>query len=82
MGFILIMPLIKFNLHYFLANFLNRIIYFDSYTLRKKVRKLSLGRHLFKRYTFVPKGCILVPSWYIFVPLGTKVYLFEKVPPQ
>jgi len=67
----------------------------------KKVRKLSLGRYIFKRYTFVPNGCILVPSWYTFVPkgcilvpswyifvqlwynpLGTKVYLFEKVPPQ
>jgi len=31
---------------------------------KKKVQKLSLGRYLFKRYTFVPKGCILVPSWY------------------
>jgi len=29
-------------------------------TLRKKVQKLSLGLYLFKRYTFVPKGCILV----------------------
>jgi len=27
----------------------------------KKVQKLSLGLYLFKRYTFVPKGCILVP---------------------
>jgi len=24
-------------------------------------KKLSLGLYLFKRYTFVPKGCILVP---------------------
>jgi len=31
------------------------------YTLRKKVQKLSLGLYLFKRYTFVPKGCVLVP---------------------
>jgi len=31
-------------------------------TLRKKkVQKLSLGLYLFKRYTLVPKGCILVP---------------------
>jgi len=28
---------------------------------KKKVQKLSLGLYLFKRYTFVPKGCILVP---------------------
>jgi len=28
---------------------------------QKKVQKLSLGLYLFKRYTFVPKGCILVP---------------------
>jgi len=27
----------------------------------KKVQKLSLGLYLFKRYTFGPKGCILVP---------------------
>jgi len=27
----------------------------------KKVQKLSLGLYLFKRYTFVPKCCILVP---------------------
>jgi len=26
----------------------------------KKVQKLPLGLYLFKRYTFVPKGCILV----------------------
>jgi len=25
----------------------------------KKIQKLSLGLCLFKRYTFVPKGCIL-----------------------
>jgi len=24
---------------------------------KKKVQKLSLGRYLFKRYTFVAKGC-------------------------
>jgi len=29
--------------------------------IKKKVKKLSLGLYLFKRYTFVPKGCILVP---------------------
>jgi len=37
---------------------------FDNcvYTLsEKKVQKLSLGLYPFKRYTFVPKGCILVP---------------------
>jgi len=33
----------------------------DIYTLRKKVQKLSLGLYLFKRYTFVSKGYILVP---------------------
>jgi len=27
----------------------------------KKVQNQSLGLYLFKRYTFVPKGCILVP---------------------
>ncbi len=27
-----------------------------------KVQKLSLGRYLFKRYMFVPKGSILVPQ--------------------
>jgi len=27
----------------------------------KKVQKLSLGLYFFKRYTFVSKGCILVP---------------------
>jgi len=32
------------------------------YTLsEKKVQKLSLGLYLFKRYTFVTKGCILIP---------------------
>jgi len=28
---------------------------------KKKVQKLSLGLYLFKRYTFVSKGYILVP---------------------
>jgi len=32
----------------------------SAFSLRKKVQKLSLGRYLFKKYTFVPKGCILV----------------------
>jgi len=39
---------------------------------KKKVQKLSLGLYLFKRYTFVPKDCILVPSWYILAP---KMYI-------
>jgi len=38
----------------------------------KKVQKLTLGLYLFKRYTFVPKGCILVPYWYILAP---KMYI-------
>ncbi len=44
-----------------------------------KVQKLSLGRYLFKRYCFVPKGSILVPQMCILVP---KRYNFEKVRPQ
>jgi len=35
-------------------------IYFSTLS-EKKVQKLSLGRYLFKGYTFVPKGCILIP---------------------
>jgi len=34
---------------------------------KKKVQKLSLWRYLFKRYTFVPKVCILVK-----IHIGTK----------
>ncbi len=32
-----------------------------SKTLRSNVQQLSLGRYLFKKYTFVPKGSIVVP---------------------
>ncbi len=31
------------------------------HTLSEITQKLSLGRYLFKRYMFVPKGSILVP---------------------
>jgi len=34
---------------------------YNKYTQKKKVQKLSLGLYLFKRYTSVSKGCILVP---------------------
>jgi len=30
------------------------------YTQKKRYKSC----HLFKRYTFVPKGCTLVPLWY------------------
>lgn len=43
--------------------------------LRKKVQKPSLGRCLFKRYSFAAEGSILVPKRY-------KSVTFEKVPPQ
>jgi len=32
-----------------------------THSQKKKAQKLSLGQYLFKRYTFVPKGCKLVP---------------------
>jgi len=54
----------------------------SNYSLsEKKVQNLSLGRYLFKRYTFVPKGCILVlvPNMH---PLGTKVYLLKRYRPS
>jgi len=56
---------------------------FVQHTLSdKKVQKLSLGLYLFKRYTFVPKGCILVPYCYILAPKMDKVYLLKRYSPS
>jgi len=38
-----------------------QVLFFFIHSPKKKVQKLSLGLYLFKRYTFVPKDCILVP---------------------
>jgi len=37
------------------------VLMMHTHSQKKKVQKLSLGLYLFKRYAFVPKGCILVP---------------------
>jgi len=39
----------------------NTLVLGTIHSQKKKVQKLSLGLYLFTRYTFVPKGCILVP---------------------
>jgi len=63
--------------HYGSGNSTDKASYRQHVTIhsqKKKGTKVVTGLYLFKRYTFVPKGCILVPKWYILAP---KMYILS-----